>query len=187
MTRARPPRTHGTRSAAPPPGYPDPTVARLGALFRTHPAWVAAARSLSDSSTSRVFFSHRPGEAWHLARRKGETLLLAGGTADPDLCFRFPPGAVERLASTRGGIGDFAVELFGLIVEEEPDLHVDLRIAAPFARLARRGFLGLLLRGGPKVLVFGAAHGVRTLSALRRFVATQSAGGPAPWETGTED
>ncbi len=183
MMRARPPRAQGSGSAAPPPRTSDPAVARLAELFRAHPAWVAAARSLSDSSTSRVFFSHRPGEAWHLARRKGETLLLAGDTADPDLCFRFPRGAIERLASTRGGIGDFAVELLGLIATDEPDLHVDLRIAAPFARLARRGYLALLLRGGPKVLAFGAAHGVRTLTALRRFVATQSTGGPAPWET----
>jgi hypothetical protein len=157
-------------------------VERLAELFRSHPAWVAAARSIADDATSRVFFTHRPGEAWRLERRRGETRLVRGPVADPDFCFRFPPGAIERLAGVRGGIGQFAVELFTLIGEEDPALRIDFRIAAPFERLARRGYLGLLLRGGPRVIAFGAARGVRTLAALRRLVAGMVGRAPEPWE-----
>lgn len=158
-------------------------MARLAELFRRHPAWVSAARSIADEATSRVYFTHRPGEAWRLEKRGGETLLLPGAGADPDFCFRFSPGAIERLAAVGGGIGDFAVELLGLVVETDPALHVDLRIAAPFERLARRGYLGLLLRGGPRVLAFGAARGVRSLFALRRVVVGMVDHAPAPWES----
>jgi hypothetical protein len=40
----------------------------------------------------------------------------------------------------------------------------------------------LLLAAGPRVLAFGAAHGVRTLGALRRLVSDFRARGPADWE-----
>jgi hypothetical protein len=162
---------------------PDPAVERLAELFRSHPAWIAAARSIADEATSRVFFAHRPGEPWRLERHRGETRLVPGAVADPDFCFRFPPGAIERLAAVRGGVGEFAVELFELIGEADPALRVDFRIAAPFERLARRGYLGLLLRGGPRVLAFGATRGVRTLAALRRLVAGMVGRAPEPWET----
>jgi len=160
----------------------DPHVERLAGLFREHPAWRAAARHVSDDATSRVLFSHRPGERWHLARRAGESLLLPGDAPDPDLVFRFSPAAIERLAGARGSVGDFAVELFALIVSEDPDARVDLRVAAPFARLARRGYVGLLVAAGWRVLAFGARHGVRSLGQLRRLVKRLSSRPPETWE-----
>lgn len=129
-----------------------------------------------------MHFTHRPGEVWRLEQREGETHLLKGAATDPDLIFRFTPGAIERLAALEGGIGDFAVELFSLITDDDSACHVDLRVAAGFGRLALRGYVRLLLAAGPRVLAFGARHGIRTLPALRRFVAALRARGPADWE-----
>ena len=150
---------------------PDARVRRLADLFRSHPAWTRAAALLSEQACSNVRFQHRPGEVWHLARVAGETRLEPGGLPDADLELGFPPGAIERLEATGGGIGAFAVALFGLAVEPDPSLRVDLRILAPFSRLVRRGYLRLLVAGGPEVLAWGAAHGVRTLGELRRWIA----------------
>ncbi len=160
----------------------DPHVERLARLFREHPAWRAAARHVADDAESRVLFAHRPGERWHLARRGGESLLLPGDVPDPDLVFRFSPAAIERLAGARGSVGAFAVELFGLVVGDAPDVRVDLRIAAPFARLVRRGYLRLLVAAGWRVLAFGARHGVRSLGPLRRLVERLASRSPEAWE-----
>jgi hypothetical protein len=145
-------RVHGalgvTRSAF----EADEVVARLARMFLAHPAWTDAARRIEADATSNVFFSHRPGEVWHLERRKGDSLLLPGPASDPDFVFRFTPDAVERLASVDGGIGAFAVEL------------------------------GLLAAGGPRVLAFGASRGIRTLADLRRLVASARQGRAEPWE-----
>jgi len=149
----------------------DASVNRLAALFRSHPAWTRAASLLSEDACSNLRFQHRPGEIWHLARVDGATRLAPGALRDADLELGFPPGAIERLEATRGGIGAFAVALFELAVERDPALRVDLRILAPFSRLVRRGYLRLLVAGGPEVLAWGAAHGVRTLGELRRWVA----------------
>lgn len=160
----------------------DPHVARLARHFQEHPTWRAAARHLEESATSVVFFSHLPDEVWHLERRDGRTLLLPGPADDPDFAFRFTPDAVDRLAAVEGGIGDFAVELFQLITETRTRLQVGFRIRAPFTRLLRRGYLGLLAAGGTRVLAFGASHGVRTLAALRRLVEQSRRGEPEAWE-----
>jgi hypothetical protein len=162
----------------------DVHVERLAALFREHPTWVRAARKLGADATSSVYFSHRPGQVWHLVPRGGVTHLLPGPAADPDFVFRFSPAAVECLEQVRGDIGDFAVALFERVLEENPERRVDLRIAAPFGRLVRRGYLGLLLAAGPRVLAFGAAHGVRSRGALRRFVAVLRSEVPTDWESG---
>lgn len=157
---------------------PDASVRRLAALFRSHPAWKRAAALLSEDACSNVRFHHRPGEVWHLARVRGATRLEPGARRDADLELGFPPGAIERLEATRGGIGAFAIALFELAVEDDEALRVELRILAPFSRLVRRGYLRLLAAGGPEVLAWGVAHGVRTLGELRRWVArARRAGG----------
>jgi len=164
------------------PASGDPHVERLARLFLEHPAWTEAARHVSEASTSRVLFSHRPGERWHLARVHGESRLLPGDVPDPDFVFRFSPGSIERLARVEGSVGAFAVELFGLIVGEDPGARVDLRIAAPFQRLVRRGYVGLLVASGWRVVAFGARHGIRSLGQLRRLVEKLTSHPPEPWE-----
>lgn len=162
----------GTRRAG------DASTRRLAALFAHHPAWIRAAGALDPAATSNVYFAHRPGEQWHLATRDGVARLGRGAVRDPDLVFRFSPAAIDRLEGVEGEIGDFAVALFEQILGGE----VDLRVRAPFTRLAKRGYVKLLLLGGAPVLAFGARQGVRTLGGLRRMVAELRESRPADWE-----
>jgi hypothetical protein len=160
----------------------DASTAQLAELFRSHPAFAEASPSIDAGATSNVYFRHRPGEAWRLERSGEATRLRLGASQDPDFAFRFSEAAIERLEGVGGGIGDFAVGLFSLIVEGE----IDLRIVAGFGRLARRGYLRLLLAAGPAVIAFGARHGIRTLGALRSLVRDLRSRAPAQWETVTQ-
>jgi hypothetical protein len=160
-------------------GNGDPWVQRLGCLFSENPAWRAAAGRLAPAASSTVHFSHLPSERFRLEREAGgPARLLPGAAADPDLVFRFTPGSIERLEASTGAIGDVAVTLFELILAGE----VDLRIAAGFPRLARRGYVLLLLAGGAAVARFGAQRGISGPRALARVVAQLRARGPADWE-----
>ena len=161
----------------------DDAVRRLVELFRAHPVWCQAARRIQEGSASRVFFPQWPGEPWRLVRRGGTSVLEPGDADDPDLAFCFPPAAVEQLESTRGAVGDFALALFRLMLDADPARRVELRVIAPFPRLLRRGYVELLLRGGPRLLWFGATHGVRSVADLRRVVDSVRSSEPAPWET----
>lgn len=160
----------------------DPSVAALARLYRGHPAWIQAARHIADDAESDVYFSHLPGRAWHLVRDRGTTRLLPGRSARPDFVFRFTPEAVKRLGAVEGGVADFAVTLFGLVLEEDASRRVDLRIVSPFGELMRRGYGALLLACGPKLLAFGAARGVASPRRLRRLVEQLRARGPETWE-----
>jgi hypothetical protein len=160
----------------------DPSVERLVRLFREHPAWQQAARFIDRRATSNVFFSHRPGEAWHLERRGDETLLLPGATPDPDFAFRFTPGSIERLEAVRGDAGDFAAELFELAMSEDSRTRVELRVASSFSRLVRRGYVRLLLAAGSRVRAIGAAHGILGLKDLARFAMRSRRSARHRWE-----
>jgi hypothetical protein len=159
----------------------DPHIARLRELFRTHPAWLSAAQHIKDGSQSRVYFSHVPGE-FHMLRKDGQSLLLEGKADDPDFAFRFTPKSIDRLSRVQGSdVADFAVELFECIVSEDPDLQVGLRIISGFTKLFWRGYVTLLMKGGPRVLAYGASRGVNSVGDLRRFLKQSRASDPR-WE-----
>jgi len=160
----------------------DEVVAKLARLFQNHPAWLSAARVLRADANSAVYFSHLPGEPWQLFGRNGTTHLAPGLPRDPDFVFRFTPASVDRLAAVRGGVGDFAIELFSLILEDDEDVRVGFRIVSSLPTLAGRGYLHLLVAGGPRVLAFGAGRGVRGLADLHRLVRRLRSRGPEPWE-----
>jgi hypothetical protein len=176
------PQRRSPRAAPSPSASADGTVRTLARLFRRHPVWAAAAEGIDRRAESAVFFSHLPGVPWRLVRRRGETRLLPGQARDPDLVFRFTPRAVARLAAVGGGVGDFAVELFARIAEPRRAERVDLRVAAPFARLVERGYVRLLLGAGPRVMAFALARGVTTIGQLRSVVERARRRRPARWE-----
>ncbi len=147
----------------------DPYVKKLSEYFLSHPSWVDAAKNIKDGASSQVFFSHLDGE-WHLMREDGQSLLLEGPSPDPDFAFSFTPSSIDMLTGADGDIGDFAMVLFECVTSEDPDVQVRFRLISPFGKLLRRGYVQVLLRGGPRVLQLASSRGVRTLSDLRALL-----------------
>lgn len=165
-----------------PPAAADDEVAVLGRLFAEHPAWRDAAARLAPEATSDVYFTSHPGQVWHLALRAGRARLLQGRARRPDLVFRFTPAAVHALASVQGGMDAFAVALFDRLTATDPETGVELRIAAPFSRLLRRGYVRLILASGPRVLARGRREGIGSVAGLRTLVRRHAAAERRPWE-----
>jgi len=151
----------------------DPHVALLRNLFLTHPAWLFAARHLKEGVTSSVRFSHVPGE-YHLLCKEGKNLLLEGTAKDPDLAFRFTPRSIERLSRVAGDdIADFGVELLECAGSKDPEVQVRIRVLTGFSKLLFRGYVGLLMRGGPRVLSYGGKG--TSFSDVRRVLSEMRA------------
>jgi hypothetical protein len=148
----------------------------LAEHFRVHPVWVDAAAGLAEGVESAVRFTHLEGE-WRLVRRGGESVLEPGRAERPDFLFRFGPGAIERLCAARGDMAEIAIVLFRLMALAEPEAGIRFRIVSSWTQLVRRGYLGLLLRAGPKLLGFAAELGVRGLRDLVRLVPRLRRGG----------
>jgi hypothetical protein len=147
----------------------DPHVELLRTLFLTHPAWRAASDHLKEGASSRVLFSHVPGE-YQLVRRGNQNLLLEGKAQDPDLAFRFTPKSIERLSRVQSTeIADFAVELLACGESEDPEMQVHMLVKAGFTKLLFRGYASLLIKAGPRVLT-GSGKGGPTLSDVRKWI-----------------
>ena len=148
----------------------DPHVELLRTLFLTHPAWRTASDHLKEGSSSRVLFSHVPGE-FQLLRKGHANLLLEGPAQDPDLAFRFTPLAIERLSRVKStDIADFALELLACAASTDPELQVRMLVIASFPKLLLRGYAGLLLKAGPRVLKGGGAGRVG-IGDARKWIA----------------
>ena len=160
----------------------DPYVRALARLFRDDPVWVDAMKRIAVGAGSNVYFTHLPEEPWHFIKTADGVCVRPGRVAEPDFVFRFTPAAIVALTGVKGGADAVAVTLFDLMLDPDPARHIDFRIVAPFARLARHGHVRLLVTSGPKVLAYGATHGVYTLGQLRALVRTMRRHTPAPWE-----
>lgn len=159
----------------------DAHVEKLRTLLATHPAWLSTAKTIRDGSSSRVYFSHLPGE-FHMLRKDGQSLLLDEPVLDPDFAFRFTPKAIDCLSAVKGSEqADFAIAFFDCVVSDDPELQVGLRVTAGFTRLVWRGYVTMLLRGGPRLLAYGATRGIHSVSDLRKFMRQTRASDPR-WE-----
>lgn len=159
----------------------DAYAEKLKTMLATHPAWISTAKTIRDGSSSRVYFSHLPGE-FHLLRKDGQSLLIDEPAEDPDFAFRFTPRSIDRLCAVKGSEqADFAIELFDCVVSDDPEVQVGLRVIAGFTRLVWRGYVTMLLRGGPRVLAYGATRGIHSVSDLRKFMRQTRASDPR-WE-----
>jgi hypothetical protein len=159
----------------------DPTVEKLRSLFLNHPAWLKAAEPIKDGASSRVLFAHLPSE-YQLLRQDGQSLLLEGPAVEPDFAFYFPKKAIDRLCAVQGTEqADFAIALFDCVVSEDPDEQVGLRILAGLGQIFWKGYLTMLLRGGPRVLAYGARRGLHSVADLRKFLKHTRASHPR-WE-----
>ena len=160
----------------------DPYVRALARLFRDDPVWGDAMRSVAVGAGSNVYFTHLPDAPWHFIKTAEGVRVRPGRVAEPDFVFRFTPAAIVALTGVKGGADAVAVTLFDLMLDPDPARHIDFRVVAPFTRLAQHGHVRLLLASGPKVLAYGATHGVYTLGQLRALVRTMRRHTPAPWE-----
>jgi hypothetical protein len=159
----------------------DPHVELLRNLFLSHPAWLAAARFIKEGSSSNVRFSHVPG-AYQLLRQDGQSLLLDGPAADPDFAFQFTPRSIERLSAVQGAdIADFGIELLECASSDDPELQVRLRVLVGFPKLLRRGYVTLLIKGGPRVLAHGGKSA--SLSDVRKLL-SQMRNDDGSWDHG---
>lgn len=160
----------------------DAYVLALGRLFRDNPVWARAMGCIAIGVASNVYFTHLPQQAWRFVKAAEGVDLVPGRADAPDFVFRFTPGAVVALASAAGSADAVAVTLFDLMLDPDSARHVDFRIVASYATLVRHGHVRLLVTSGPKVLAYGAAHGIRTPGQLRELVRNLRRRAPADWE-----
>jgi hypothetical protein len=126
-----------------------------------------AAASLRSGAEVGITFSHIAGDWRIFANDAGEIAFEPGRAVDPDFDLRIPPRAVDSICSRLDAdVGDLGIAFFEHIKAWEPDLKINATVHSGLLKLTRRGWLGVIARGGSKVVVWMAQKGLRGPGAI---------------------
>jgi len=133
-------------------------------MLDTHTGWGRMIDSARDGACCRVRFTHMDG-VWSLYRRGGVVSLVEGTPADPDVCLFLSPRSVDHLAGVGDDMGDCAVAVLHCVLEGS----AELLLLAPVSRLARRGYLRMVLASAPALRRYAAENRIDTREVVARM------------------
>ena len=126
-----------------------------------------AASSLRPGAEVGVTFTNLTGEFRIYCNEAGETAFEPHKAVDPDFELRIPPRAVTSICTRiDADIGDLGIAFFEHIKSKEPDLKIGATVHSGLIKLTRRGWLGVVARGGSKVMMWMAQKGLRGPGAI---------------------
>jgi hypothetical protein len=134
----------------------------LSNFLSTSTAARAAAASLRAGAEVAITLTDVEGD-WRIFRTDDAGIAFEAGKAvDPDFDLRIPPAAIYSICSRHDSdVGDLGVTFFEHLVEKDPALKIAVKLHSGFIKLTGRGWLTLLARGGPKVVLWMANKGMR--------------------------
>jgi hypothetical protein len=139
----------------------------LATFLSNSPACRVAASALKAGAEVAVNLTDVDGD-WRIWNDPQAGVVLAAGKAkDPDFELRVPPRAGTAIYShADADIGDLGVIFFEHIVAKDPALRIQVTLRSGLVKLTGRGWLGLLARGGPTVLMWMTKRGLRGPGAI---------------------
>jgi hypothetical protein len=148
--------------------------AQLLTFLLTGAACGTAAAVLRAGAEVAVTFTDLEGDFRICKHAESGIALEAGKALDPDFELRIPPRALQAIcARTDADMGDLGVIFFEHIIAKDPLERISVTVHSGLVKLTRRGWLGLLARGGPTVMMWMAQKGLRgpgsVANALGRF------------------
>ncbi len=140
-----------------------PSFDALKTFFETAKVARKATKPLSDGAEVGLRLDGGPAR---FTVRDGRALVEDEAPREPDFTITLPDGAVRRITALQSDdVGEFGIEFFKLILEEDPAVKVRVKIDAPTSRLLHHGYLGVLAQGGMKVTWWLLKNGVKNPKA----------------------
>jgi hypothetical protein len=142
------------------------TDAMLRRFILSSAAAKMAAGSLRDGAEAAVRFTDVPGD-WRFYVEGGKPFMEATKAKDPDFDLHLSPGAVRSICThTEAHLGELGIAFFERVVTREPDYRIQVQLHSGMLKLAQRGWLTLLARGGPSLASWLAVKGFRGSTAV---------------------
>jgi len=105
-----------------------------------------------------------------LRRTESAMQVLASTSENPDMTFRVPLGALEKLANDpTDDIGEIGIAIIKAMIDGDDRITAKVHIG-PFDLLLR-GYLSVLPLGGPGVMKFLASKGFTGISKIKEGIA----------------
>lgn len=139
----------------------------LSRFLLKSPAARLAAASLRSGAEVAITFTDLPGDWRIFSNDAGEIAFDPVKAADPDFELRIPPRAVASIcAQPDADVGDLGITFFELIKAREQELKIHVTVHSGLIKLTRRGWLGVVAKGGSKVMGWMAQKGLRGPGAI---------------------
>jgi hypothetical protein len=154
--------THASRDSTNAPPADQTPSAALAAFIATNPGAQRASATLKCGAEVAIRFVDQPGD-WRLhVVESGKACFEQAKATDPDFELYMPAAAVFAItARTDADVGELGVAFFEHIVAKEPVRQIGVKVHSGVVKLTRRGWLGVLALGGPKVVLWLAGKGLR--------------------------
>jgi hypothetical protein len=145
---------------------PEPSNIVLQRFFETSESARKAASHLKAPAEVGVRFTDVAGD-YRFALVDGKPRFLAGKARDPDFELTMAPGAVTAIASRPDADpGDLGVLFFQHIIASDPQSKIGVKLHSGLLKLTMRGWIGVMMSGGAKVIGWMAAKGLKGPSAI---------------------
>ena len=100
---------------------------------------------------------------------KGEAKIIPTGSADFSL--HFGEKALDFIfAENCQDVGDFGVAFFKCLTKKGQPEHISAKVKTGIFNLTKKGYLGLIPSGGPKVLKFLSSKGVLGPKGVKKAI-----------------
>lgn len=151
----------------PAPAESEPADRALMRFLLNSPAARIAAGLLRDGAEVAVTFAGLAGEWRFYPDAAAVPAFEPGKARDPDFELRLAPAAVQAICSRPDAdIGELGVAFFEHVVARDPERKIRVTMHSGLVKLVRRGWVGLVARGGPKVAGWMARKGLRGPGAV---------------------
>jgi hypothetical protein len=166
--------THESCDSMNAPTGETPPSAVFAAFLATNSGAQRVGAALKNGAEVAIQFCDQRGEWRIYAAESGEAHFEQGKATDPDFELYMPTAAVCALAArTEADVGELGITFFEHISSKDPARRIGVKIHSGIVKLTRRGWLGVLALGGPKVMMWMAGKGLRgrgaIANALSRF------------------
>jgi hypothetical protein len=139
----------------------------LSNFLLSSPGARLAAASLRTGAEVAITFTNLPGDWRILNNEAGEIAFEPIKASDPDFELRLPPKAVASICSRLDAdVGDLGIAFFEHIKAREQELKIHVKVHSGLIKLTRRGWLGVVAKGGSKVVSWMAQKGLRGPGAI---------------------
>src|SRR5881628_3099140 len=149
---------------------PEPSNVVLQRFFETSESARKAASHLKSAAQVAVRFTDVPGE-FHFGLAEGKPRFFTGAAKDPDFELTMAPGAVTAIAAQpNADVGELGILFFQHIVAQDPQSKIGVKLHSGLIKLTMRGWVGVMMSGGVKVLGWLASKGLKGPSAIAHAV-----------------
>jgi hypothetical protein len=150
----------------PPEQTPEPSNIVLQRFFETSLSARKAASHLKPAAEVGVKFTDLPGE-YRFTLIEGKPRFLDGSAKDPDFVLTLAPGAVAAIAAQPDAeVGDLGVLFFQHILSKDPNSKIGVKLHSGLIKLTLRGWVGVMMSGGGRVIGWMASKGLKGPSAI---------------------